>query len=68
VLYCLFGWGAFKDIVPFRLWSFIDSIPKDLYLIIYMLILNSVLGIIINVFWCFVIRNNPDLYGDKDFV
>ncbi|MDA3799802.1 MAG: hypothetical protein PF692_12060 [Kiritimatiellae bacterium] len=68
MMYCLFGWGAFRNVLPFHIWSFIDSIPKDLYLIIYLLILNSVLGIIINVVWCFVIKKNPNLYGDKHFV
>jgi len=69
LMYCLFGWGAFKPMLPFGFWNFIDkSISKDITLIIVLMISNSCLCVIINAIWYCIINKNKEYYLEKDFV
>lgn len=51
-IYCLFGWGAFKNSLPDQIWLFIEnSLPPSLYLLFSLMILNNLLVLPINIYW-----------------
>jgi O-antigen/teichoic acid export membrane protein len=68
LIYVLFGWGITKPYLPLDLWNYINNIPKNINLIIIIMILRHIVCLIINIIWYHIINRNKDIYMSKDFV
>ena len=62
VFYCVFGWGAFKGIIPDLLWNFIEeNLPRGILLILCILILRQVLMLLFSMYWYWRIWRGDDI-------
>jgi len=68
LIYLLFGWGITKAYVPEPLWNYINNIPKDIRLIVIVMIVNNIFSLFINIAWYKIIKNNREEYAKQDFV
>jgi len=68
LIYVLFGWGITKPYLPLNIWTYINDIPKNISLIIIIMILRHIVCLIINIIWCHIINRNKDIYMSKSFI
>ena len=64
-LYCVFGWGAMKGVLPDIVWTFVDEhVNRGIMLILVVLILRQVFMLLISIYWYVRIRINGNVISD----
>lgn len=62
LLYCLFGWGAMKGVVPEIIWTYIDeNVSRGILLILSIMNLRHFIMLLISWYWCVRIRKDKNV-------
>lgn len=62
LLYCLFGWGAFKGVLPETIWTFVDTnVNRGILLVLIAPIILQFSMLLISLYWYWRIKRDETL-------